>query len=473
MPALSILGKSLAFVGKGVAEGFLGAAGGMLFGTLLDAVGLSQAPAAPPLAQAQLDALGDINATLTTISNQLTSIDATLTSIDAKLSKLITLTIYQSWSNAQDLLDTAAAQIQTDWDTYTSYVTVSGGAFPKVTAAQFNGLSQRAYAGPVNDETYATQIHQAVVGLTGKDGLLHLYRDVLLDCVTQALAGHRQMGSDELAELVDGFSLYFAQLIDLQLKAATLVVETKRKDGVSAALIQTGWDTHLNRMATQCSLFLSLLLEVVFAWRGTVIPVPVFQIRPWPTTAPVGYPPPVVLSREDQVHFFSGLHAQPLGPAFQYSAALQDQADALLRDAELLVQAATFPQAGSGTAAYRVVVWAMSYSAALSTQLVLNSQIATLRLLEDPTVNPVVSVYQSNSVFGSYTFHLFAIRYTFDVTKAQTYHMANVNAKMPGWVGYNSGTPISFQSADALAIGVAVSPQDPVGFMRFVPYVGF
>lgn len=437
---------------------------------ILIGFGLSFVKKGDDLGEKQLQELKQINQNLEGMRQDLGLLDSDLNGIEETLEQILGQEKLNNWLSKQNTIADALAHIETDFQNYQAFMSPqANGQLPKVPPTDLQALANRAYlyAG-LNDEEAVTKIQQAVVGSGAGDGLLDLYTTLLIDFLNKKAP--KDLSSSDLNYVANGLVSYFARLLAYQVNGMAVVIECKCMNAVDPAIMQEDWKGFVESVNVQSGILLDTLWSLITAWRNEVqANGPTGGGEQFGVTAWLfGGAPADLYANNDLLAFLPG---GPVSGSTEnvwlnqnYNSVLTAPEQDYLTRAENLIAACNL----SDAKARRVVIHVLFYigiggndpaSAAFSQSITLRNTSTKgkvdVRKAEVFRFSPVVNTYW--------------IRHTFDLQADGPYQMADVRASMPHWPGYYKN--FVFQSDADLKLTATVNPENPVGIIRFAPYV--
>ncbi len=464
MPSLAL--TFFKFATTSIAQGFLGGAGNLAIGGIISAIFGGE-----DLDQKQVQELQKINASLLGIRDDLKTLDSDLETIEETLERILGEEKLQTWLAKANTIAGALAHIETDFQNYIEYTTpLSNGQLPTIPKSALKELAYRAYEAPVmNDEQAMTEIRQALIGSGAGDGLLHLFARLLIERLGKI--PRDQLSSEDLSVVCHALVNYYLRSLAFQQNAIILVIEGKRLNGFDNKVLEEEWNDFQASLKTQQSVFLETLWGLISVWRlsfgNNIYSSAPFNVDSyiWSASAPG------IFSNNDLLAFLPGItSANAFGDAVNwykqhYDTVLKSPEQTYLADAEMVLAAFTL----TTETARRVVIHVLFYIGYGLTGSkisgVFNKPIPLSGINSAGTVDVhITPVPKQNWQFGW-------IRHVFDLDHDGGYKMANVNSEFPTWQGYADHAQYKFQSDADLALSATVDSDNPVGIIRFSPYI--
>lgn len=454
------------------AKGLRTAAGGwpITAANILIGFGLSFIKKEDELGEQQLKELKQINQNLTGIRTDLDHIDSDLNGIEEVLKKILGQEKLSNLLSKQSTISDAVARIETDFQTYQSYMTPqANGQLPKVSPVDLEILAKRAYdSTSLTDEEAITKIQQAVIGSGAGDGLIDLYTTLLFDYLSQKKAN--EISSEDLDYVANGLVSYFARLLAYQVNGMAVVIECKCMNGVEPSIMEDNWSEFLNSVNDQSTILLNAIWNLIKGWRGGVQANQTsgsgeqFGLMDWM----FGTAPANLYSNNDILAFIPG------GPvntdnrekewlSQNYNSTLGNPEQDYLLAAENLIAACNL---GSDNAR-RVVIHVLFYIGVYNNTI--SDAFSQPIQLGNVSETGIVDV-RKDVISPGLPYSFFWVRHVFDLKADGTYQMSDMRNSFPKWGGYGGGKYL-FQSDADLKLSATVNSANPVGIIRFAPYV--
>jgi len=455
------------FAVKSIAKGVLGKAGEVAMGGLLSAVFGGE-----DLDQQQVQELQQINRTLLGIRTDLRDLGTELEQIEETLKRILGEEKFQTWLAKANTIADSLAHVEADYEDYIEYTTpvASGpdkGQFPKIPKQALKDLAVRIYSGDgFTDQDAIAKIQQAIAGSGAGDGLVELFTRLLVDRLAE-IPGD-QLTSRNVANACTALNYYYLRLLAFQLNAVTLIIEAKRLDGFGDSVLEGEWKSFQDAIGAQQEIYLAQLWNVMAVLRGRVAGEG-YQLYPYPIDNYIWNQGMSQLANDDLLAYLPGISASPgYWPKAadwyddSYLSTLAAAEQGYLADAEAILAAFTLTSESSR----RVVVHVLFYigmTAADPARDVFRMAIPLAGSDSTATVD-----LHTSAVHGSFPF--FWVRHVHELDKDGAYRMADLSGHLPDWKGYQGGV-YRFQSTADLAVEAKVDADNPVGVIRFAPYV--
>lgn len=439
------------------------------------------------LGEQQLKELKQINQNLTGIRTDLDLIDSDLNGIEEVLKQILGQETLSNLLSKQSTISDALAHIETDFQTYQSYMTPqASGQLPKVSPEDLEILAKRAYdSTSLTDEEAITKIQQAVIGSGAGDGLIDLYTILLLNYLSQKKAN--EISSEDLDYVANGLVSYFARLLAYQVNGMAVVIECKCMNRVEPSIMEDNWSEFLNSVNDQSTILLNAIWNLIKGWRGVVqanmndsIFIPYggsaygdqYGIASWMfmfmdfKTATNNF------SNNDLLAFVPGGPVSPGAADWiqqYYNSTLESLEQDYFTRAENLIAACNLDYINTR----RVVIHVLFYIGGDDTISDVFSQPIKLENVSDAGK---VDVRKADVLVGKppTSYPYFWVRHVFDLNADGTYQMCDMRNSFPKWGGQGGsaiGWSHPFQSDADLKLSATVNSDNPVGIIRFAPYV--
>jgi hypothetical protein len=305
--------------------------------------------------------------------------------------------------------------------------------------------------------------------------LLDLYVTLLVDYLNQKTPA--TITSTDLEFVADALISYYSRYLAFQLNGMAVVIECKNYDGIAPTILGQDWQDFLDSVKDQSSVLMDSLWNLIMTWRNIIEQRPNggsggnFGLTQWLfDNNNVGN-----YSNNDLLAFLSG------GPVTgsnegswenaNYTSAITSPEQDYLTKAESLVAACFLPADTATTKGRRVVIHTLFYIG-MGLDETANPALSNPISLQNVSAAPVVEVRKA--AIGNYAPPVYAywVRQVFDLTADGTYQMSNMNSSFPAWDGYfENNVSNRFQSDADLKLTATVNADNPVGIIRFVPYV--
>lgn len=466
------IGKIIGFMAQGLGTAIGGSPVGLA--TMLIGFGLSFIKKGDDLDSQQLAELKQINTNLLGVRQDLGLLDSDLKGIEETLEQILGQAKLGNWLSKENTIADALAHIETDFETYQAYmVPQTNGQLQHIPAAQIELLSARAYnSAGLTDEEAVTKIQQAITGSGAGDGLLDLYATLLADYLTQK--NPAKITSDDLSFVANALLCYYSRFLAFQLNGMAVVIECKNYDGITPQIMGQDWQDFLDSVTAQSEIFLDAMWTLISVWRNVVQ-----QNQTWGSGGNFGLPQWLFgddavknFSNNDLLAFLSG------GPVTNsnegswrtanYASTLSAPEQDYLTKAENIVAACFLPADTGTTKGRRIVIHALFYIGMYANDQT-SGVFSQPMNLQNVSAAPVVDVRKATVGNFQPSVTAYLVRQVFDLGADGSYQMSNMNDSYPKWNGYSGN--FRFQSDADLALTATVNAANPVGIIRFVPYV--